>query len=153
MTACILPVVIVGAGPIGLIPALGLQHYGVSALVFEEDRRLSIDTKAGTIITRTLEVLDRYGVVDDVLAQSLRIEEIGEPARATNQRTLSVWTGELTEDTRFPFVINIPQHELEPILQVLSTSGAKHPTFFTKAPGTVIGPTDDINYDPAISGE
>ncbi|MGP4029899.1 FAD-dependent monooxygenase [Actinomadura sp. 3N407] len=112
-----LPVAIVGAGPIGLITALGLHHYGVPAVVFEEDRRLSMDTKAGTILTRTLEVLSRYGVVDDVLSKSLRIDEIGELDRATNERTLSVRTGELTEDTRFPFVINIPQHELEPILQ------------------------------------
>ncbi|MFI5706366.1 fumarylacetoacetate hydrolase family protein [Kribbella sp. NPDC051620] len=29
----------------------------------------------------------------------------------------------------------------------------KHPTFFTKGPGTVIGPTDDIAYDPAISSK
>ncbi|MBP2327885.1 2-keto-4-pentenoate hydratase/2-oxohepta-3-ene-1,7-dioic acid hydratase in catechol pathway [Kibdelosporangium banguiense] len=27
----------------------------------------------------------------------------------------------------------------------------KHPTFFTKGPGTVIGPYDDIAHDPAIS--
>ena len=112
-----LPVGIVGAGPVGLITALGLAHYGVPVVIFEEDERLSLDTKAGTVLTRTLEVLHRYGVLDDVLAGSLRIDEIGELDRATNTQTLSVRTGDLTEDTRFPFVINIPQHELEPILQ------------------------------------
>ncbi|MGP4029903.1 fumarylacetoacetate hydrolase family protein [Actinomadura sp. 3N407] len=29
----------------------------------------------------------------------------------------------------------------------------EHPTFFTKGPGTVIGPADNIAYDPAISGK
>ncbi|MEU4776530.1 FAD-dependent monooxygenase [Micromonospora sp. NPDC023633] len=112
-----LPVGIVGAGPVGLVTALGLAHYGVPVVIFEEDERLSLDTKAGTVLTRTLEVLHRYGALNDVLAGSLRIDEIGELDRATNTQTLSVRTGDLTEDTRFPFVINIPQHELEPILR------------------------------------
>jgi 3-(3-hydroxy-phenyl)propionate hydroxylase len=111
-----LPVAVVGAGPIGLITALGLVHYGIPVVLFEEDDRLSLDTKAGTVLTRTLEVLHRYGAVDDVLSASLRIDEIGELDRATNTSTLSVRTGDLTEDTRFPFVINIPQHEFEPVV-------------------------------------
>ncbi|WP_051752772.1 FAD-dependent monooxygenase [Streptosporangium amethystogenes] len=113
----ILPVAVIGAGPIGLITALGLAHYGVPVAVFEEDDRLSLDTKAGTVLTRTLEVLHRYGALPEVLRASLRIDEIGELDRATNKPTLSVRTGELSEDTRFPFVINIPQHHLEPVLR------------------------------------
>ncbi len=112
-----LPVAIVGAGPIGLITALGLVHYGVPVALFEQGDRLSNDTKAGTVLTRTLEVLHRYGAIDEVLNASLRIDEIGELDRATNTPTLSVRTGELVEDTRFPFVINIPQHEFEPVIR------------------------------------
>jgi 3-(3-hydroxy-phenyl)propionate hydroxylase len=112
-----LPVAIVGAGPIGLITALGLAYYGIPFVVFEEDDRLSLDTKAGTVLTRTLEVLNRYDALDDVLKASLRVDEIGEIDRVTNTPTLSVRTGDLTEDTRFPFVVNIPQHHLEPVLR------------------------------------
>lgn len=111
------PIAIVGAGPIGLITALGLVHYGVPVVVFEEDPVLSLDTKAGTVLTRTLEVLDRYDALGPVLAASIRIDEIGELDRATGASTGSVLTGNLFEDTRFPFVINIPQHELEPVLE------------------------------------
>ncbi|MEW2398258.1 FAD-dependent monooxygenase [Streptomyces sp. NPDC046862] len=114
-----LPVAVIGAGPIGLITALGLVHHGVPVVVFEEDDRLSLDTKAGTVLTRTLEVLHRYGALDDVLAASLRIDEIGDLDRATNVPTFSVRTAELTEDTRFPFVVNIPQHHLEPVLRTV----------------------------------
>lgn len=112
-----LPVAVIGAGPVGLITALGLARYGVPFAVFEEDSQLSLDTKAGTILTRTLEVLHRYGALNEVLRASLRIDEIGDIDRATNAPSASVRTGDLTEDTRFPFVINIPQHELEPILR------------------------------------
>lgn len=112
-----LPVAVVGAGPVGLTAALGLRRYGVPVVVFEEDEDLSRDTKAGTLLSRTLEVFHRYGVDADVLEKSLRLDEIGEVDRATNVAKEGVHTSILTEDTRFPFVINLPQHHLEPLLR------------------------------------
>lgn len=113
----ILPVAVVGAGPVGLLAALGLAHYGIPVAVFEADKSLSLDTKAGTVLTRTVEIMDRYGVANDVLRASLRVDEIGEFDRTNTKRMMNVRTGSLTEDTRFPFVINIPQHHLEPVLE------------------------------------
>ncbi|MCK9913294.1 FAD-dependent monooxygenase [Microbacteriaceae bacterium K1510] len=110
------PVIIVDAGPVGLTAALGLDFYGLPFQVFEEDETLSLDTKAGTILTRTLEAFRRYGVADQVLAKALRVDEIGGLDRATNTPTLSVHTEVLADDTRYPFVINLPQHHLEPVL-------------------------------------
>ncbi|MGH8782850.1 FAD-dependent monooxygenase [Paraburkholderia sp.] len=111
-----LPVLIVGAGPIGLVTALALSFYKIPFQLFEEDGTLSLDTKAGTILTRTLEAFRRYGVADDVLARALRIDEIGSIERATNIARDSVRTDVLRDETRYPFVINLPQHHLEPIL-------------------------------------
>lgn len=111
-----LPVAVVGAGPIGLTTALGLRHYGVPFVLLEAAAELSADSKAGTILTRTLEVWDRYGCVDDVLASGLRIDEIADIDRASNAPRASIRLGELALDTRFPFVLNIPQYRLEPIL-------------------------------------
>jgi 3-(3-hydroxy-phenyl)propionate hydroxylase len=111
------PVIVVGAGPVGLTTALGLDFYGLPFQAFEDDATLSGDTKAGTILTRTLEAFRRYGVADAVLAKALRVEEIGGLDRATGTPTLSVRTDVLAEDTRFPFVVNMPQHHLEPVLR------------------------------------
>lgn len=110
------PVLVVGAGPVGLMTALALKFYGVDFRIFEEDREFSSDTKAGTILTRTIEAFRRYGVDRAVLSKALRLDEIGEIERATNARRASVLTETLIEETRFPFVINMPQHHLEPIL-------------------------------------
>lgn len=123
-----LPVAVVGAGPVGLITALGLAWHGVPVVVFEEDEQLSLDTKAGTVLTRTLEVLHRFDALDPVVGASLRIDEIGEIDRSSNEPTRSVDTSLLTEDTRYPFVINIPQHHLEPVLRE---------TFEKRAPGAL----------------
>ena len=48
------------------------------------------DTKAGTVLTRTLEAFRRYGVADQVLAKALRVDEIGDVERATNTARPSV---------------------------------------------------------------
>jgi 3-(3-hydroxy-phenyl)propionate hydroxylase len=110
------PILVIGAGPVGLTTALGLHFYGLPFQLFEEDATLSSDTKAGTILTRTLEAFRRYGVIDQVLAKALRVDEIGDIERATSMARLAVRTHLLSEDTRYPFVINMPQHHLEPIL-------------------------------------
>ncbi|MFL6798339.1 MAG: FAD-dependent monooxygenase [Xanthobacteraceae bacterium] len=111
------PVIVVGAGPVGLTTALGLDFYGLPVELYEDDAELSRDTKAGTVLTRTLEAFRRYGVADQVLANALRVDEIGDIERATNRARPSVETALLREDTRYPFVINMPQHHLEPILR------------------------------------
>jgi 3-(3-hydroxy-phenyl)propionate hydroxylase len=118
-----LPVAVVGAGPIGLTTALGLAHYGVPFVLLEEDAVLSSDTKAGTTLTRTLEIWDRYGAVEGILAAALRIDEIGDIDRATNTPRASVQLAELVNDTQFPFVINLPQQTMEPILEAALTGG------------------------------
>jgi 2-polyprenyl-6-methoxyphenol hydroxylase-like FAD-dependent oxidoreductase len=73
MSSRIKPIIVVGAGPVGLTTALGLNFYGLPFLLFEDDAELSRDTKAGTILTRTLEAFRRYGVADQVLAKALRV--------------------------------------------------------------------------------
>lgn len=110
------PVLVVGAGPVGLTTALALKFYGIDFRLFEEDASFSSDTKAGTILTRTVEAFRRYGVDEAVLAKALRVDEIGDIERAGNRPRRSVLTHHLWEETRFPFVLNLPQHHLEPIL-------------------------------------
>jgi 3-(3-hydroxy-phenyl)propionate hydroxylase len=111
-----LPVAIVGAGPVGLTTATGLAFYGIPFVVFEDDDRLSVDTKAGTTLSRTLEVFRRYGVADEILAVALRVDEIGEIDRATGRSHTPVEMHVLGQETRYPFVINLPQQDMEPVL-------------------------------------
>ena len=80
-----LPVAIVGAGPVGLTTALGLAHYGVPFVLFEDEDRLSTETKAGTTLSRSLEIWRRFGVASSVLRRSMRVDEIGDIDRQTNQ--------------------------------------------------------------------
>jgi 3-(3-hydroxy-phenyl)propionate hydroxylase len=120
-----LPVAIVGAGPVGLTTALALAYYGIPFIVLEADAGLSTETKAGTTLTRTLEIWQRFGAAGNVLAKAMRVDEIGDIERATNRSRDSVKLHLLRDETRFPFVINLPQHDMEPALRdSLAQSGA-----------------------------
>ena len=110
------PIIIVGAGPVGLMMALACKFYELDFVLLEEDLSFSNDTKAGTTLTRSIEAFRRYGRSEAVLSKALRLDEIGELERATNKRRTSVELDRLADETRFPFVLNIPQHQLEPIL-------------------------------------
>jgi 3-(3-hydroxy-phenyl)propionate hydroxylase len=55
------PVIVVGAGPVGLACALDLSLHGVETLVLDEDNRLSDGSRAICFAKRALEILDRYG--------------------------------------------------------------------------------------------
>ncbi|MBI3436064.1 MAG: FAD-dependent monooxygenase [Proteobacteria bacterium] len=111
-----LPVAIVGAGPVGLTTALALAYYQIPFILFEADAALSTETKAGTTLTRTLEIWQRFGAASEILKKAVRVDEIGEIERATNRKRNAVKLYLLHDETRFPFVINLPQHDMEPAL-------------------------------------
>ena len=60
------PVVVVGAGPVGLAAALDLQVHGIPVLLLDEDDTVSIGSRGVCYAKRALEILDRYGVGDAV---------------------------------------------------------------------------------------
>ena len=64
------PVVVVGAGPVGLAAALDLELQGVPVLVLDEDDTVSIGSRGVCYAKRALEILDRYGVGDAVCGRA-----------------------------------------------------------------------------------
>lgn len=65
------PVVIVGAGPVGLSLAVDLAQRGQPVLVLDNDDRLSIGSRALCFAKRTLEIWDRLGVGDPVVRKGV----------------------------------------------------------------------------------
>ncbi len=56
------PVVIVGAGPIGLAAALELANYNIASVVVDDNNVVSVGSRAICWSKRSLEILDRIGV-------------------------------------------------------------------------------------------
>jgi 3-(3-hydroxy-phenyl)propionate hydroxylase len=58
------PVVVVGAGPVGLAAAIELAQTGVPVVVLDDDDTVSVGSRGVCYARRALEVLDRLGVGD-----------------------------------------------------------------------------------------
>lgn len=66
-----MPVVIVGAGPAGLVTAVTLARQGVASLLVERNPALSPLPRATAVSTRTMELLRSWGLEDQVRAGQL----------------------------------------------------------------------------------
>jgi len=56
------PVIIVGAGPIGLAAALDLAGHGVASVVLDDNNVVSVGSRAICWSKRSLEIFDRLGI-------------------------------------------------------------------------------------------
>jgi putative polyketide hydroxylase len=65
------PVLVVGAGPVGLSAAILLARHGVKALVVERHASTTNHPKSRAVLTRTMEILRPWGVEGALRAQAL----------------------------------------------------------------------------------
>lgn len=65
------PLVIIGAGPVGLSLALDCAMRGIRTLVLDDNNSVSIGSRAVCYAKRTLEVWERLGVATPLLAQGV----------------------------------------------------------------------------------
>jgi 3-(3-hydroxy-phenyl)propionate hydroxylase len=108
-------VIIVGAGPVGLLCALNLAAHGAPVLVLESHPGLFMDLRAGSFHPPTLEVMQPLGL-------TAKLMEIGIPVHKWQLRDRVsgvVGTFELSllsDETPFPFRLHLEQHRFTPIV-------------------------------------
>jgi 2-polyprenyl-6-methoxyphenol hydroxylase-like FAD-dependent oxidoreductase len=105
MTTAMRPILIVGAGPVGLALAIQLRRFGVPVRLIERAERPSCDTKAMAIHARTLEILRDLGAVEPFLAHGLRV---GRFRAETSGRAIMQYEFARL-GTRYPFLLTLPQ--------------------------------------------
>jgi 2-polyprenyl-6-methoxyphenol hydroxylase-like FAD-dependent oxidoreductase len=108
-------VLIVGAGPTGLVMAHELARDGVKCRVIDKSAHRSIHSKAIAIHSRTLETFELMKTVDDFLAAGHRIAAVD--LRGEGGPIAHIGFGSLSSATRYPFVLGVPQDETERILE------------------------------------
>jgi len=65
------PVIIVGAGPVGLTTAIDLAQQGQQVLLLDNDDTVSIGSRGVCYAKRALEVLDRIGCADEMVEKGV----------------------------------------------------------------------------------
>ena len=109
-------VIIVGAGPTGLLLAGDLAAAGVRTIVLE--RRPAQDenlTRAFAVHTRTLELLDARGIADELVATGKKVQDF----RLFG--TVSIRFAGV--QSRYPYLLVAPQYRTE---QLLARRAAEH---------------------------
>ncbi len=106
-------VLIVGAGPTGLVAAHELARAGIKCRLISKDPHRAMQSRAIAIHPRTVETFELMGLGDDFLAAGQRITGVnmyGDSGRIAHVNFDGL-------ETRYPFVLGVPQDETERILE------------------------------------
>ncbi|MHA6761714.1 FAD-dependent monooxygenase [Streptacidiphilus sp. PAMC 29251] len=107
-------VLIVGAGPVGLVLACELLQQGVPVRLVDAERGHTGHSRANVVWPRNLELLDRIGVTGKLAARGHRLA--GTAFYADRERIAAAYLSEL-DDTAYPFAVMIAQRDTERVLE------------------------------------
>jgi 3-(3-hydroxy-phenyl)propionate hydroxylase len=108
-------VIVVGAGPVGLVCALSLASRDVPVLVLEANDDLFMDLRAGSFHPPSLEVLATIGVTAKLLEMGIPVHRWQWRDR-TDGVIGTFELGLLSDETPYPYRLHLEQHKLTPLL-------------------------------------
>jgi 2-polyprenyl-6-methoxyphenol hydroxylase-like FAD-dependent oxidoreductase len=106
------PVVIVGAGPTGVMLAIELARRGVEVRILDKQPARSKETRAIALHARTLELFGQLGIVEEFLERGHKAT--GMAVHTPARRSTRVDFGNL--DSPYPFVLMLGQDQTQRIL-------------------------------------
>jgi 3-(3-hydroxy-phenyl)propionate hydroxylase len=105
-------VVIVGAGPVGMVCALALNKRGIPVTVFEQEPAPVEDQRAASIHPPTLELLDELGVTAKIIPLGLISPAYRFHDRVTQSVVAEFDLNSMRDEFKFPFVLQYEQYKL-----------------------------------------
>ena len=108
-------VVIVGAGPTGLMAATLLRRCGVSVRLLDKSARQAHESRAFAVHARSLELLRSIGLGDAFMERGLIAS--GAQVFVGGRQVAEIDVADIgRRDTPYPFVLMVPQWDIEAIL-------------------------------------
>jgi 2-polyprenyl-6-methoxyphenol hydroxylase-like FAD-dependent oxidoreductase len=105
-------VLVVGAGPVGLVAGAELARRGVRVRVIDKLAQPTDQSRAIAVHPRSLDMFDRMGIVDELV--STGIKAVAMQLYAGHTKLFRVPLGEV--DSAFPFTLTTAQTETERVL-------------------------------------
>ena len=106
-------VLVVGAGPVGLLTAIQAAEAGLAVKIIDQEARTTARSYACALHPRTLKLMDEMGLVSAILHQGRRIETMA--FYDHESRRAEVKLSEL--GGAFPFLLILPQSTVEEVLE------------------------------------
>lgn len=105
-------VLLVGAGPTGLLLAAQLARYGIKPRLIDKNPQPSKTSKALGVFARTLEIFDSLGIASEAIKRGCKLG--GGNFYADGKPIVHISVEQI--DSFFPFILSLPQSETEDIL-------------------------------------
>ena len=106
-------VLVVGAGPVGMLTALLLTHNGIKTRIIDQESRTAGHSYSCALHPRSLELLHQVGLAADAIEAGRRIDSVG--FYEGGERRAEVRLSELPVE--FPFALVLEQSALENLLE------------------------------------
>ena len=145
-------VLVSGAGPVGLVSALKLSLAGFKVTVFETANELNSDLRASTFHPPTLDMLEQFGLAQELISQGLI-------ARYTQQRdrqegVVAEFDMELLKgETQFPFRLQCEQWKLTRLMKKELDKNPDVQMFFNAKVVSVEQNENHVSAQVQIEGE
>ncbi|HEY3821173.1 MAG TPA: FAD-dependent monooxygenase [Polyangiaceae bacterium] len=108
-------VLVVGAGPTGLVLALWLKRFGVDVRIVDRAAEPGTTSRALVVHARTLELYRQMGLADEVVERGVRFTAINLWSRGDHAARVDI--GAIGQGSSpFPYVIVFPQDQHERLL-------------------------------------
>src|SRR6267142_5575047 len=105
-------VVVVGAGPVGMVCALALNKRGIPVTVLEQELAPVKDQRAASIHPPTLELLDAIGITEKIIPLGLVSTKYRFHDRVTQSVVAEFDLERMRDEFKFPFVLQYEQYKL-----------------------------------------
>jgi 3-(3-hydroxy-phenyl)propionate hydroxylase len=144
-------VLIAGAGPVGLVAAANLVRHGVPVTVLEALPDLGTESRASTFHPPTLDMLDRLGAAEALIAQGLVAPQF--QYRTRHDGLIAQFDfAAIADATAHPFRLQCEQSKLTRILLERLRGVANFEIVFSSAVGGVTQSADGIDVTVMRNG-
>jgi 3-(3-hydroxy-phenyl)propionate hydroxylase len=115
MSHTVYPVIIAGAGPVGMVAAADLVRQNIPVLVLEKNERLGSESRASTFHPPTLDMLDDLGFARTLISQGLKAPTV--QYSSSRDGLLGTFDfGAISDLVRHPFRLQAEQFKLTRII-------------------------------------
>lgn len=108
-------VVVVGAGPVGMLTALGLAQAGVDVTLVEANAGIVAEPRAMTYHWAVHDGMERLGLLEDMIEEGFKLREMCYRVLSTGE-VIRFDIDAVSELTRHPYAVVLGQDQLEGII-------------------------------------
>lgn len=145
-------VIIAGAGPVGLVTALGLAQSGIRVLVLEKNSiEVPPQWRGSTIHPPTLAIFDELGLADEIIAGAIKVEVL-QYRDLEIKEVVNFGYDCLDGQVKFPFRLQYEQYKVLKLLRTAASNNPKIEIQYDSLIESVTQDSDGVSVQVSKSG-